>query len=141
MQISIGQYTGLSRSEAEKKIRALGLSVEYGDNATGDTVTAQVPASGECVTKEGGKVILYTGGAPKDSVKVPDVMGKSAADANRILLDAGLNIRIEGALNYTVGEGAVVISCSHVAGESVAPGTVVTVTFRHMEADEALDQK
>ena len=141
MQISIGQYTGLSRSEAEKKIRALGLSVEYGDNATGDTVTAQVPASGECVTKEGGKVILYTGGAPKDSVKVPDVMGKSAADANRILLDAGLNIRIEGALNYTVGEGAVVISCSHVTGESVAPGTVVTVTFRHMEADEALDQK
>lgn len=136
-QITVGSYEGLSKSEAAAKIRALGLSVEYGDDGTGDTVTGQVPSSGSIVTREGGKVILYTGGGKKETATVPNITKKSAADANKALLAAGFNIRIEGARNYKIGAGATVVSVSHAAGEVLARGSVITVTFRYLEADEA----
>ena len=135
--ITIENYIGLTVTEAAKKIRALGLAVEYGDQNGGDTITAQVPAAGVEVTRDGGRVILYTGGAVHDSVKVPHVLGKTAAEANVLLLNAGLNIRMEGAKNYTVGTGAVVVSVSHAAGEILPKGTVITVTFRHMDTEQA----
>ena len=136
-QITVGAYEGLSKSEAAAKIRALGLSVEYGDDGAGDTVTGQVPKSGATITREGGKVILYTGGGKKETATVPNIVGKSAADANKALLEAGFNIRIEGARNYKIGAGATVVSASHAAGEVLARGSVITVTFRYLEADEA----
>ena len=126
----------MTRAEASKKIRESGLSAVYADENGGDTITAQVPAAGSIVTAEGGCIILYTGGTPRETVKVPALMGKTAQEANALLLSAGLNIRIEGALNYKLDNGAVVIAVSHAAGEYVAPGSVITVTFRHMDSDE-----
>lgn len=134
--IKIDDYKGLTVVEAAKRIRALGLTVEYGDEGGGNTVTAQVPTAGASVTQDGGKVILYTGGEVHSTVKIPNLLGKTAAEANQLLLNAGLNIRIEGAKNYKIGEGATVIAVSHMAGESVPKGTVITVTFRHLDADE-----
>ena len=135
-QISVGDYTGLSLEEAAKKIRAIGLSVEYGDDKAGDTVTVQFPSAGEVVTKEGGRVILYTGGAPVTHTTVPNILGKSAAEANAALLDAGLNVCIKGAVNYRLGAGATVIAVSHEAGTRLPRGSAVTVTFRYLDADE-----
>ncbi len=136
-EITVGAYEGLSVAEAAAKIRALGLSVEYGDDGTGDTVTAQVPKSGGVVTREGGKVILYTGGGEKKEAIVPNVLGRSAKDASALLLESGFNIRIVGAKNYKIGAGASVVAVSHAAGERLARGSVITVTFRYLEADEA----
>jgi stage V sporulation protein D (sporulation-specific penicillin-binding protein) len=136
-QVTVGAYEGLTPAAAAAKIRALGLTVEYGDDGTGDTVTSQVPKSGAVVTREGGKVILYTGGGKKMETTVPNLIGKSAADANSLLLGAGLNIRILGTRNYRVGAGATVVSVSHAAGEVLPRGSVVTLTFRYLEADEA----
>ena len=82
-------------------------------------------------------MILYTGGQPRETATVPSLLGKTAQEANTLLLAAGLNIRIEGALNYKLGSNARVVAVSHAAGEAVTPGSVITVTFRHMEADEA----
>lgn len=135
-QITIGNYVGLTRKAAEEKIRALGLSVVYGDNGDGDTVLVQSPVAGSVVTRDGGKVILYTGGTTEGYATVPDLLGKSAAEANALLLSAGLNIRIEGAKNYTLGEGATVVAVSHRKGETLPRGSVVTVTFRYLGADE-----
>ncbi len=135
-KIAVGEYVGLSLAEAEKKIRAAGLSFEYGDGKTGDTVTVQFPRAGEYVTKEGGCIILYTGGEPASYTEVPSVIGKTAAEANRAILEAGLNIRIEGAVNYQLGEGATAIAASHAAGERLPRGSVVTVTFRYLDRDE-----
>ncbi len=135
-KISVPDCTGLTLAEAEKKIRAAGLSFEYGDGKTGDTVTVQFPRSGEYVTKEGGSVILYTGGEPPTCTSVPELLGKSASEANRAILNAGLNICIEGTTNYQLGEGATVIASSHAAGERLPRGSVVTVTFRYLDRDE-----
>ncbi|MBQ8175173.1 MAG: PASTA domain-containing protein [Clostridia bacterium] len=136
LEIEIGDLVGMSRAEAEKKIRSLGISFEYGDEGGGDTITAQVPAAGVKVTKSGGKVILFTGGNQKTSTAVPNVLGMNAAAANAAILNAGLNVRIEGAKNYKLEEGATVVAVSHAAGESLPIGSVVTLTFRHMDADE-----
>ena len=48
------------------------------------------------------------------------------------LINNGLNIRIEGTQSYTSAAGAVAVSQSPAAGEMVAPGTVVTVSFRYL---------
>ncbi len=134
-KITVGSYTGLPLSEAVKKIREIGLSVEYGDDRTGDTVTVQFPAAGETVTKSGGRVVLYTGGMPLTHTSVPSILGKSAAEANALLLKAGLNICIQGAVNYHLGEGATAIAVSHEAGTQLPRGSTVTVTFRYLDPD------
>lgn len=136
LAIKVEDYVGLSRAEAEKKIRSLGLSFEYGDEGGGDTITAQAPARGATVTKARGRIILYTGGNQKQTSVVPKVIGLSAAEANAAILNAGLNIRIEGATNYRLEEGATVVACSHTAGVAIPTGSVITLTFRHLDADE-----
>ena len=69
---------------------------------------------------------------------MPDLVGKSSVAANQILINLGLNIRIEGVNNPFVSKENVpmVVSQSIPAGTYVAPGTVVTVEFRHMDGDE-----
>jgi stage V sporulation protein D (sporulation-specific penicillin-binding protein) len=74
--------------------------------------------------------VVYTGDAVKeDSVVVPNLVGKSAAAANQLLINSGLNIRITGTKNHLTGIGTTVISQSHAPGEKVAPGTVITLVF------------
>ena len=68
-------------------------------------------------------------------VTVPDVLGKSAAEANAILTNAGLNLRIIGAKNYDVGNGATVIAQTQIK-ELVPVGTVITLTFRYLDGDD-----
>ena len=58
---------------------------------------------------------------------MPDVVGKSAQEANKILANAGLNIKIEGALNFKYGQGATVVSQFPMAGASVTRGEAVTI--------------
>ena len=49
-----------------------------------------------------------------------------------MIINAGLNIKIEGTRNYLSGTGAVVVSQSPAAGEVAEEGSVVTVTFRYV---------
>ena len=61
---------------------------------------------------------------------VPNIIGKTAAQANKALTDAGFNIHITGA---TGGSGAVAVDQSLPAGTIASKGTVITVEFRHMD--------
>ena len=75
-------------------------------------------------------LVIYAGDAvQQNSVSVPDLTGKSAAAANKLLIDAGLNVRITGTKHHLTGSGAKVIGQSHAPGEMVAPGTVITLVF------------
>lgn len=103
----------------------------------GNYVTSQVPAGYSVIDRNNKIITLYTGNEPEDkSVRVPDLVGKNAVAANQMLINAKLNIRIEGTDNYMSGGGATVISQSIPAGTYVSPGTVVTVTFRYLDPDE-----
>ena len=70
-------------------------------------------------------VMLYTEESAANEVEVPSVVGKSIAEANRILTNAKLNVKITG-LAESGGE-TYVGSQSPEAGEKVSSGTVVTV--------------
>jgi stage V sporulation protein D (sporulation-specific penicillin-binding protein) len=120
-----------ARQQIEKK----GLDVEIIGN--GEKVTAQVPEAGSKLSKQNGKVILYVGdAAPSKELTVPNVIGMSASAANRILINAGFNISIEGATNYDAGSGAVVVAQFPEAGSEATRGDVVSVTFRHADVSD-----
>lgn len=126
VELSIRDYTGFDLDSAKIDIANRGLRAMVVGN--GDTVTSQVPQAGSTVTKDGGKIILYTGGeSPKATVEVPDVIGKSAEAANRLLTNAGLNVSITGT---TQSSDATVASQTVAAGESVPEGTVVQISMR-----------
>lgn len=93
----------------------------------GGKVVRQVPGAGEPIPKNG-TVILYTDSTVEQTtVTVPDVVGLSGAQANRTILNAGLNIRVDG--EKIENQGSVAISQNPPAGTQVDLGTVVTVTF------------
>ncbi|MBQ2118070.1 MAG: PASTA domain-containing protein, partial [Clostridia bacterium] len=130
LEMNVGNYVGLSVSEAKEKGRSAGLTVDVvGDGAT---VTSQVPSSGVYVTKGSARVVLYTGNElAKNSITVPDVAGQTAAAASQSLVNAGLSVHVIGATDAGT-TGAVVIEQSPSAGEVVTKGTVVTITMRHL---------
>ncbi len=128
IEISISNYVGATKETTVTDLSWRGI--KYTIVGDGDTVTAQVPAAGASIFKDTGKLILYTGEeTPKNTVTVPDLVGKTAEAANRLLVNAGLNVSITGATN---GDTATVISQSPAAGESVPAATVVTIEVRHL---------
>ena len=103
-------------------------------------IRRQYPEEGTVVEKNSARILAYTDKETETAtVKVPDVTGMSAVAANQVLINAGLNIRILGTKNYLSGTEATVISQSVAAGEIVPIGTVVEVTFRHLD-DKDFDE-
>lgn len=135
MEVNVSNYVGLKAQSAAASIKSAGLKYEIVGN--GENVTAQIPAAGTSFVKSTGKIILYTDGeVPKNSVNVPDVTGKTASAANAIIINAGLNVRLEGALNYQNGTSAMVVSQSVAANTKVPKGTVVTIVIRHTDGTD-----
>ncbi len=98
----------------------------------GNLVITQVPESGQPIPR-GGTVLLYTE-AENGSVivTVPNVVGMTAAQANKAIAGVGLNIKIEGsALEHSK---TIAFSQSIEPGEKVSEGTVITIQFRNTEA-------
>lgn len=132
MAVKTPGFVNWSVSLAKSYADNLDIAVEI--RGEGKYVIKQSPAAGSYMEQSSGKIILYTSNdAPQSGVKVPDVMGRSALSANGVIINAGLNIKIEGTRNYLNGTGAVVVAQSPAAGEVVIEGTVVTLTFRYLD--------
>ena len=98
-----------------------------GDESDGSIqVTAQVPASGGAVPKEG-KVVLYTNGYDEDAtyVTVPDFSGYDVTNASYVASINQLQISVSGSSSAA----AEVTGQSVAAGEQVQIGTVITLSF------------
>ena len=96
-----------------------------------------MPRGNTTIDRTNKVITLYTGDMPEEeSVTVPDLIGRGAFAANQMIVNASLNICIEGTDNYLSGGGAVVVEQSIAPGTKVSPGTVITVTFRYLEADD-----
>ena len=92
----------------------------------GDTITDQTPAGGAIIPRNS-TVVLYAGAEKPDTpCVVPNLLGRSPADANTTATNAGLLIRFTGAT--ATGSGSIrVLGQSEEAGTEVAAGTVITV--------------
>lgn len=107
--------------------------MDYEIRGTGNVITYQVPAKGESILKNEGKIILYCGDAtPVANIKVPDVVGRTASAANRILSNAGFNVIIDGATNSSSTE-AYVVSQSITPGTLATEASVITITVRYLD--------
>ncbi len=139
LSVRVGSYRTWSTNKAIESIEKLGL--KYKVIGDGDTVAAQLPASGAYVERVSGTVYLYTDKelVEQNMVTLPDFTGMTAAQANAMLIGMELNIKIEGTKNYLTGKGAVVYSQSVAAGTRVSKGQVITLNFRYLEADEDPD--
>ena len=136
--VKVPDLVGMTLDEAQ--LQADMFEYEVIVKGDGNYVTGQVPKGYSTIDRTNKIITLYIGNEHEDkSVKVPDLVGKTAFAANQILTNSKLNICIEGTDNYMSGGGATVISQSIPAGTMVSPGTVVTVTFRYLDADEEVD--
>ena len=127
--VSMPDLTGLSAEEAAEALKEKNLT--FRSVGSEETVTDQVPGEGATIPG-GSEVIVYFGEQQQEeSVTVPDVTGKTAEEANRILTGAGLYMKVIGA----TGEGTIVAAAqSPEAGHSVPVGTVVEVEFSDLSA-------
>ena len=128
MRTKVVSYKNRSVEGAISSITDAGL--RYKVIGTGEYVTSQLPAAGEYIERDSGTIVLYAGSSPSETVTVPDLSGMVAATANQALINLNLNVRIEGADSYLSGTGYKVVSQSVAPGQKVAPGTVVTLTFK-----------
>ena len=133
-EVPVGEYGGMTVSEASKAVKNAGLSCRVVGN--GDTVLSQIPAPGTALRPSlGGSVLLYTGG-DEEYTTVPSLVGMDAQSANAALIAAGLNIEVAGARNYYIGKEVYVTAQSAQAGLKVKKGTVVTLTFLHTDDED-----
>ena len=120
---------------AQKFFATYGFEVEIVGDPNG-LVYKQFPEKGSVVERTGAKIILYTEkNAEETTVRVPNVTGLSAAAANQVLINAGLNIRISGTKNYT-GSGVRVTAQSLPEGALVPRGSVVEITVLYQGGDD-----
>lgn len=121
---SAGAYTGMSVEDALSAAETDGFSVTV--KGEGSTVISQNPATGTPIPT-GGTIVLYTDDtSTTETVTVPDLVGYSVSEVNNIAIYSGINVSVTGTVS---SYDSTSITQSIAAGQEVAPGTVVTVTF------------
>ena len=115
---------GSTVEDARSRMEARGFTCKV--VGSGGTVTDQTPAGGAVIPGKS-TVILYAGAEkPNTMYTVPQLVGKTAAEANVAAPNAGLLVRFSGATQTTSGNIRV-LSQSLEAGQQVPAGTVITV--------------
>ena len=133
MTLRVPDCTGWSVEKAALMLSAGGFSCRIeGDGAF---VTGQIPAAGGTVLQAGASITLTTGKGKESLIVVPNVVGMSAAEANKALINAGFNVKVVGAKDY-LKSNKTVIEQSCVAGAELPHGTVVVIRFGYEESTE-----
>lgn len=123
---AVPNVVGETAENAKSRLEAAGFSCRT--VGSGDTVTDQTPAGGAIVPNNA-TIILYLGAEkPTALCTVPNVVGKTAAEANRLLTDAGLIMKVSGTTASSSGN-VKALSQNREAGTEAPAGTVVTVQF------------
>lgn len=119
--VTMPDYVGSSTYHVTMDLEGKGLS--YKVVGTGNTITNQVPKSGTKV-EVGSEVILYVAKSEEDSgkVKVPNVTGKTYAEAVQLLAAEGFEVIFEGKT-----ENSVVTSQEPKYGVSVEKGSEIKI--------------
>ena len=124
---TVPYVVGMNKDEAAEKLSGYGFA-SYRVVGDGEAVTDQTPAGG-AIVPTGAEIILYMGAEKSNELcTVPNVVGMSADEANRALVNAGLIMKATG----SSGRGTKAISQSLASGTEVNAGTVVTVQMGAM---------
>ena len=128
---AVPNVVGKTAADAKTILESAGFACKTVGN--GETVTDQTPAGGAIVPNNA-NVILYLGTEKSDApCTVPNVVGKTAAQANQALTDAGLIMRVAGTTSATSGN-VLAIAQDKEPGTELKAGSVVTVQFGSQSA-------
>ena len=130
-QITVPSFEGMNIEDAKKLLNSLDINYEI--IGEGNDVLSQIPSSNSVIYKKTGKIIIYTSNDTPTYAKVPDVVGKTPVEANKILANAGFNIKIEGTLNLNNSSGATVISQYPLSNEYYEIGKAVTIKILYTD--------
>ena len=124
--VPVPNVVGQTAADAKAKLESAGFACRTVGG--GETVTAQTPVGGAIVPNDA-SIILYLGQEKPDTLcTVPNVSGRTAAEANRILTNAGLIMKVAG--TTVTSSGNVHAMSQNVAeGTELPAGSVVTVWF------------
>ncbi len=117
--------TGLDSKEAEKQLKALGLTMKSVGGA--DIITGQIPGAGQSIPG-GSQVLVYLGERPENEmVQMPDFSGMTRQQASDAAGKLGLYILATG--NPDVAYNVIVTSQNIAPGEEVPVGTTIELKF------------
>ncbi len=142
--LPITSFVGMEKSEAVSQIEALGLVVNLAEASSDEYAAGYVCAQEyepETKLKEGDSITITvsTGSEDntKETVKVPDVVGKTQEKAQQILSDTKLFTAIEEEYSNTVPAGCVISQNPSAGSDAVTNETIVTIVIsKGAKADE-----
>jgi stage V sporulation protein D (sporulation-specific penicillin-binding protein) len=131
----VPNYVGLPVEHAVAYAESQGLAVEtVGEGAY---VRKQTPTGGSASAGVVTKIVLYTDDEVEAvSSVVPNVLGKTVTETNRLVINSGFNIQLEGAWNPSGTGDTVAVEQYPAAGTEVARGSVIRVVFRNVKDTE-----
>jgi len=128
-EVVVPELVGRTMKEAEKLLQDAGLTAsakrEVSNKYEKDVIISQNPAAGETV-QEGTQLEIVISSGKAEGVAVPDVVGKSEAEAKVILDGEGFNMQVEAADNPSLAQG-VVVSQSPLGATTASKGSTITV--------------
>ena len=129
-EVTLEDYRGLTRKEAEQKAKAQGLSCRI--LGQGEKITQQVPEAGQQLPGTG-QVLLYLDTGPQSrEVSVPDLTGKNRQQCTALAGQLGLSILPDGNPELS----GIAVSQEPAPGETTLIGNSVRVRFADLSASD-----
>ncbi|MFC5723170.1 Stk1 family PASTA domain-containing Ser/Thr kinase [Streptomyces gamaensis] len=128
--LDVPDLSGRQVADATSALAALGLKAQVSDaqvysDVPKGAVAQQSPGTGTKLAK--GDTVTLTVSKGKEMLTVPDVTGRSEADARRALTEAGFGVRVEKPFFFPQDS---VESQSVKGGEQAAKGDTITIKLK-----------
>ncbi len=128
----VEDFQGQTPEEVKKKLKNLPYTARF--IGTGETVTGQIPQTGQ-VVPGGSEILIYLGEQlPDEQVEVPDFSGMNRKQASEAAAAAGLYILVTG--NQEISTAVTVTAQDIPPKTYVAPGTTVRLEFADTKAPD-----
>lgn len=126
--IALKEYATFDYRQVQIDLDRLGLVMveqhEFSDEVAKDTVIRTMPGAGTTVSAGESIIVVISDGKELKDIPMPDLMGKTEAEARDLLKASGLECGIVTPIDSTKKDGTVIFQ-AFPAGSTVKEGTVV----------------
>lgn len=136
--VPVPKVTGLTQEDAVSQLEALGLIVtveeEYNTKVEAGYVIEQSVKANEEI--DAGETITLKVSKGIEKVTVPDLNGKTEAEAKKAIKDAGLKLKTVATTEDTTKDDGVVVKQSLEAGTEVEKDSAITITINKLQVQK-----
>lgn len=139
--VKVPKVTGLTQDDATKQLEDLGLVVNveetYSSKVEAGYVIEQSVKANEEI--DAGETITIKVSKGIEKVTVPDLNGKTEAEAKKAITEAGLKLKTVATTEDTTKDDGVVIKQSLEAGTEVEKNATITITINKKTVNKTSD--